>query len=135
MEKARRTDAERFSNGGRLTGCGCPASKIGVRADGVIVPCTMLSHMELGRINQDTLQDIWQNNKRLYKLRTRHLISLDSFAECTECAYVPYCTGNCPGLAFTLTGDVDRPSPDACLKHFLNGGGKIPMLTNATSMK
>ena len=51
----------------------------------------------------------------------RHLIALARFEECRACDYRPYCTGNCPGLAFSLTGEVDRPSPDACLKRFLRG--------------
>ncbi len=128
MEKARRTDAAQFSNGGRLTGCGCPSSKIAVRPDGMIVPCTMLSHMELGRINQDSFEEVWQKNKTLHKLRTRHLIPLDSFTECAGCDYISYCTGNCPGLAYSLTGGVNQPSPDGCLQKFLADGGTIPAL-------
>ena len=39
---------------------------------------------------------------------------------------MPYCTGNCPALAYTLTGEVNHPSPDACLRRFLEEGGQIP---------
>ena len=48
MEAARLENAPPFPNGGRLTACGCPTSEITVRADGVIVPCSMLAHMEFG---------------------------------------------------------------------------------------
>ena len=126
MEKARKESAPKFDNGGNLTACGCSSNKITVRADGMIVPCSMLSHMELGRINQDSFQDVWLTNREMQKLRSRHHISLDSFAECAGCKYTPYCTGNCPGSAFTLTGNVNQPSPDACLHRFLAEGGKIP---------
>ena len=132
MEKARKEGAPQFDNGGSLTGCGCPTSKIAVRSDGAIVPCTMLSHMELGRINEDSFQEVWQKSRALQKLRARHKISLASFEECTGCEYTPYCTGNCPGLAFTLTGNVNQPSPDACLDRFLAQGGKIPILDGIT---
>lgn len=128
MEKAHKKSTPKFNNGGNLTGCGCPTNKIAVRADGVIVPCSMLSHMKLGRINKDILQDVWQKNRDLQKLRNRHLIPLESFKECAGCNYVSYCTGNCPGLAYTLTGNVNEPSPDACLKKFLSEGGKIPVI-------
>ena len=128
MEKARKESAPKFNNGGNLTGCGCPTNKIAVRADGVIVPCFLLSHMELGRINQDSFQKIWQKSQEMHNLRTRHHMPLESFEECTGCEYTPYCTGNCPGLAFTLTGKVNQPSPDACLQRFLAEGGKIPIL-------
>ena len=126
MEEARAQGKPAFHNGGRLTACGCPSNKISVRADGVIVPCNMLAHIELGRINHDSLADIWQNSPALNQLRGRHTIPLTGFEFCAGCPYSPYCTGNCPGLAYTLTGKIDHPSPDACLRSFLAGGGAIP---------
>jgi len=125
MEEARAQGKPAFPNGGRLTACGCPTHKISVRADGVIVPCTMLAQIELGRINEDSLAEIWQNSPALNQLRNRHTIPLAGFEFCAGCLYIPYCTGNCPGLAYTLTGQVDHPSPDACLRRFLEGGGAI----------
>jgi len=65
MEEARSQGKPAFHNGGRLTGCGCPSNKISVRADGAIVPCNMLAHVELGRINRDSLADTWQNSPAL----------------------------------------------------------------------
>jgi SynChlorMet cassette radical SAM/SPASM protein ScmE len=125
MEKARAQGDLPFHNGGHLTACGCPSNKISVRADGAIIPCVMLSHIELGRINQDSLAEVWQNSPALNKLRNCRSISLSEFEFCAGCSYIPYCTGNCPGLAYSLTGLVDHPSPDACLKKFLEAGGTI----------
>jgi len=125
MEEARVQGKPAFHNGGRLTACGCPTNKISVRADGIIVPCNMLAHVELGRINQDSLAEIWQNHPALNQLRNRHTIPLTGFEFCAGCSYIPYCTGNCPGMAYSLTGQVDHPSPDACLRKFLEGGGTI----------
>ena len=125
MEQARAENAPPFPNGGRLTGCGCPSNKIAVRADGVIVPCTMLAHIELGRINRDSLAEVWRKAPALNELRRRRSIPLADFGFCAACEYTDYCTGNCPGLAYTLTGEVDHPSPDACLRRFLQDGGKI----------
>jgi len=125
MEAARLAQAPAFHNGGRLTGCGCPRTKISVRADGAIVPCNMLEHVVLGRINQDSLAEVWKNSPELNQLRTRNAIPLDGFAFCAGCDYIPYCTGNCPGLAYTLTGSIDHPSPDACLRNFLKDGGTL----------
>ncbi len=130
METARLQHAPAFPHGGHLTACGCPMQKIAVRADGVLVPCSMLPHIELGRINQDSLADIWQQNSKLNQLRRRHTIPLTGFEFCADCSYRPYCTGNCPGLAYSLTGQIDYPSPDACLRRFLEEGGKIPSLEN-----
>jgi SynChlorMet cassette radical SAM/SPASM protein ScmE len=125
MENARVRNATTFPNGGRLTACGCPGNKISVRADGTIVPCSMLAHIELGHINHDSLSEIWQNSPALNQLRNRQTIPLAGFEFCAGCTYIPYCTGNCPGLAYTLTGIVDHPSPDACLRRFLEEGGTI----------
>jgi SynChlorMet cassette radical SAM/SPASM protein ScmE len=125
MEDARRGNAPGFDYGGRLTGCGCPAHKIAVRADGMIVPCVMLAHLVLGRINRDRLQEVWLNSPALMDLRGRNAISLGAFEFCAGCGYQPYCTGNCPGLAYALTGEINHPSPDACLRRFLAGGGKL----------
>jgi SynChlorMet cassette radical SAM/SPASM protein ScmE len=125
MEEARAGGAPVAWNGGHLTGCGCPNSKIAVRADGAIVPCNMLAHMELGRINRDSLAAVWQHSPALNQVRVRHTIPLTGFAFCADCGYAPYCTGNCPGLAYTLTGQVDHPSPDACLRRFLAEGGRL----------
>ena len=67
-----------------------------------------------------------------YRLRRRREIPLSSFSFCRDCAYAPYCTGNCPGLAYSLTGEIERPSPDACLKRFLAAGGALPSLPRDT---
>jgi SynChlorMet cassette radical SAM/SPASM protein ScmE len=126
METARRQKVFSFNDCGRLTGCGCTHNSIAVRADGTMVPCSMLAHMELGRINRDSLAEIWQKNQELNNLRQRHHIKLSDFAYCRDCSYLNYCTGNCPGLGYAITGQVDHPSPDACLKRFLAEGGSIP---------
>jgi SynChlorMet cassette radical SAM/SPASM protein ScmE len=126
MEEARTQGTLPFPSGGHLTGCGCLFEKFAVRADGVFVPCCMLAHMELGRINQDDLQEVWQHHAGLNRLRQRHTIPLTTFEFCRGCPYVPYCTGNCPGLASTLTGQINHPSPDACLRKFLEDGGQLP---------
>jgi SynChlorMet cassette radical SAM/SPASM protein ScmE len=126
MEKARREGKDRLPNRGYLTACGGPMNCIAVRADGVMVPCIQLSHIELGRINKDDLQDVWQNHPELLKIRSRNKISLSEFEFCKDCPYIDYCTGNCPALSYTLLGEVDHPSPDACLKRFLEDGGKLP---------
>jgi SynChlorMet cassette radical SAM/SPASM protein ScmE len=126
MELARQKGEKSIALGGCLTACGCVMDKIAVRADGTVVPCTMLSHIELGQINRDDLKDIWQNHPGMKEIRQRRNISLNDFEFCKGCEYINYCTGNCPGLAYTITGKVNHPSPDACLRQFLEDGGKLP---------
>ena len=110
---------------GFLTGCNGPRQTIAVRADGAIIPCLQLGHMVLGRIGHDDFIHIWQNHPDLKKLRQRSLIPLSSFAFCRDCAYTDYCTGNCPATAYTMMGEVNHPSPDACLRLFQEQGGTL----------
>ncbi len=126
MEEARREGKAQMPNRGSLTGCGCYKSGLSVRADGTITPCTMLSHIELGRINRDDLGEVWQSHEALSALRQRHRIPLSDFSFCEGCPYVNYCTGSCPGLSYTLMGAVNHPSPDSCLRKFLAEGGRLP---------
>ena len=126
MEKAVREGQEYIDGRGFLSGCNGQTSEIAVRADGVMVPCIQMSHMELGRINRDGLQEVWQEHPELRRLRQRHKISLAEFEFCQGCDYIPYCAGNCPALAYTILGKENHPSPDACLKRFLDAGGRLP---------
>ena len=111
---------------GYLRACGGIMSKMAVRADGVMTPCTQMGHIELGRINRDDLMEVWQRHPELTRLRERRAVPLSTFGFCKRCAYVPYCTGNCPALAYISLKEDNHPSPDACLKRFLEAGGKIP---------
>ncbi len=126
MEVARRTGKRDFPNGGYLTGCGGPMSKLAVRADGVIVPCAQMPDMELGLINRDDLKVIWQDHPDLNRLRNRVNIPLTQFEFCRDCEYMGYCTGNCPAVASSMVHDAWQPSPDACYRKFLESGGKLP---------
>jgi SynChlorMet cassette radical SAM/SPASM protein ScmE len=127
MEQARR-EATVMSGRGCLTGCGGPMNTMGVRADGAMVACGQIPHMELGRINRDDLRDIWQHHPELTRFRERRSIPLSSFEFCADCNYINYCTGSCPALAYTITGDPYHPAPDACLRKFLLEGGRLPSL-------
>ncbi len=117
---------ERMADRGFLTGCNGPRQTIAVRADGAIVPCLQLGHMVLGTITADDLGDVWRNHPDLRTLRARPEIPLASFAFCRDCTYRDFCTGNCPAIAYTLRGEVNHPSPDACLRLFLEQGGRLP---------
>lgn len=125
MERARR-QGKPTPGRGYLVGCGGVFTKLAVRADGVMVPCNQLAHVQLGRINRDSLRTVWQTHPELQRLRQRRTIPLTEFEFCKGCEYLPYCTGNCPALAYTLVGEENHPSPDACLKRFLDQGGRLP---------
>lgn len=113
-----RLSGEPIPGRGFLVACGCVFERIAVRADGAYTPCCMLPQMVLGHIGSDALTDVWQNARDLQSVRTRRKIPLNSFEDCQGCEYAPYCTGNCPGTASSLTGDPNRPSPEGCLRRW-----------------
>lgn len=126
MKLAHRKGKKGISGGGYLSSCGGVLTKMAVRSDGVMVPCTQMSHIELGRINKDDLKRVWMNHPALIELRGRRSIALSEFELCKRCEYMPYCTGSCPALSYTILGNENHPSPDDCLKKFLDKGGKLP---------
>ena len=126
MEEARRCGLVSMPGGGRLTGCGGTMTKLAVRADGVLLPCSQIPDLELGRINHDDLRQVWTEHPILNRLRDRVRISLEEFEFCRGCPYINYCTGNCPALSYTLVHDAWHPSPDACYRRFLEAGGRLP---------
>ncbi|MEI8348608.1 MAG: SynChlorMet cassette radical SAM/SPASM protein ScmE [Candidatus Omnitrophota bacterium] len=126
MEEARHTRKAQPAGRGYLTGCAGPMSKIALRPDGVFVPCILLSHIELGKMNKDDFRAIWQSHPALKSLRSRHLIPLNEFAFCKDCLYVDYCAGGCPALSYTVVGNMNHPNPDTCLRKFLAEGGYLP---------
>ncbi len=126
MERARRDLQPAQPNQGSLLSCGGVFEAMGVRADGVMVPCSQMPHIELGRINRDSVREVWQNHTELRRMRERRNIPLTEFDFCAGCEYTPYCTGSCPALAYTITGREDHPNPADCLKRFLGQGGRLP---------
>jgi SynChlorMet cassette radical SAM/SPASM protein ScmE len=126
MERARREGKDRIPGRGYLISCGGVMSKMAVRADGVMVPCSQMPQSELGRINKDDLKEVWQNHPELIRLRLRRNIPLSDFEFCRNCDYINYCAGGCPALAYTIMNEENHPSPDACLRRFLEEGGKLP---------
>jgi len=129
MEKARQKGQESVPGGGFLTGCNGPQQTIAVRADGTMIPCIQMSHIEMGRINRDDLKTVWKEHPELKRLRERCTIPLSDFEFCQGCDYINYCTGNCPALACVIYGEENHPSPDACLTRFLEAGGRLPAVT------
>ena len=115
-----------MSNRGFLSGCNGVKMKMAIRSDGVMIPCAQLSHMELGRINRDSLKEVWQNHPELERLRNATRIPLTEVEFCTGCAYINYCAGSCPGISYMATGKENVPYPEACMKRFIENGGRLP---------
>ena|SRR3990167_6555585 len=76
----------------------------GQGADGVIVPCIQLSHIELGRINKDALYEVWHKHLELENLRARRSISLSDFEFCNGCGVHQLLLRELPGACVYACG-------------------------------
>ena len=128
VEKAIADGKESLDQCGFLRSCGGVFANMAVRSDGTMVPCTQINHIDLGKINQVDLKEVWTNHPELKRLRERRDMSLGDFEYCKGCKYMSYCRGGCPALAYNLTGDENKPSPDACYRAFKEAGGKLPII-------
>jgi SynChlorMet cassette radical SAM/SPASM protein ScmE len=104
---------------GYLTACGCAFKKLAVHHDGTITPCNMLPKLEMGRINIDSLKEIWKSHPTLKVLKERKQIPMNQVPGCRDCEWTDYCNGGCPGLAYEMTGDFNSANPHDCFRHFL----------------
>jgi SynChlorMet cassette radical SAM/SPASM protein ScmE len=101
---------------GTLSACGGVFSKLAVHHDGTIVPCHLLSTLNLGAIGVDSLQDIWLNHPTIIVLRQRYETPLSSLETCQDCVYQGFCTGGCPGGAEYVNGDFNTRNPMDCYR-------------------
>jgi len=124
MEHARRTGEKTTRwQMGYLTACGCIFSKLDILHDGTIVPCHILHDLHLGHVATDSLQEIWDTHPILKAMRERRSIPMQQVPGCQDCEWAPYCNGSCPGLAYELTGDLNRANPEDCYRKFLQEMG------------
>jgi SynChlorMet cassette radical SAM/SPASM protein ScmE len=126
MESSHLSCLPELPGGGNLAFCNNIMKEMAVRADGTMTPCSQLNHIDLGKINRDSLLNVWQNHLELKRLRERSNILLKDFQFCQDCVYIKFCNGGCPASAYQLVGEENHPSPDLCFKRFLKEGGRLP---------
>lgn len=121
-------NAEPFNGCGTLNSCGCVGNTLAVRADGMYVPCNQIDGEVLGKINVDSMKEVWQKSKGLNTFRDRRDIKLSEFEKCKSCEFQNYCRGGCPAIISALRNDLYIPSTIDCLKTFLENGGVMPSI-------
>lgn len=113
------SDISLSNNTGCFTGCNIMWQSLAVLHDGTYVPCLQLPHMRLGKIGEDSLKNIWLNSPVMRTFRQRHTVSLETDSRCKGCAYIQYCTGGCPAVAYSMTGDINRANPRDCYRAYI----------------
>lgn len=92
---------------------GCSAGIVGscITPDGYVTPCTRL-YKRIASIREQSLKDIWENNK-LFKTLRRRKGNLKG--KCGKCEYINVC-GGCRAAAYHVAGDVCAEDPSCWLK-------------------
>ncbi|MGQ9597676.1 MAG: SPASM domain-containing protein, partial [Thermoproteota archaeon] len=92
-----------------IGGCGAGRFYISVEPNGDLYPCVFFSHDEevrLGNLLKDDFEEIWVENKLLWKLRNKDALK----GNCGECLY-RYICGGCRARAYNYFHDVLAPDP------------------------
>jgi SynChlorMet cassette radical SAM/SPASM protein ScmE len=116
IEEALAAGETGFPGRGTLCGCGGMWSKMDVLHDGTIVPCHVLHELHLGRVGEDSFQELWLEHPTMLALRERHTIPLESLETCRDCPYVGFCTGGCPQGALLVYGELNARNPYNCYR-------------------
>lgn len=66
--------------------CSAGINNLGISSNGIVYPCIFLRE-KIGDLNIDTIQDIWNNNEILKKLRNRDI------GKCGKCKHNKVCGG------------------------------------------
>lgn len=120
MEAARKTGktTNRWRMG-YLSSCGGVFNKISVLHNGSIVPCTMLHDLSMGNILTDDLLFLWNKSSVIRSIRDRYSVSISDVAECSDCEWIRFCNGGCPGVVQQVQQSIIAPSKSGCYKDFL----------------
>ncbi|MDH5374467.1 MAG: SPASM domain-containing protein [Candidatus Bathyarchaeota archaeon] len=81
-------------------GCSAGLTYAGVTASGDLIPCVPASSIKLGNLLEQSLEEIWINNKLLNYIRNRKALK----GSCKICAYSDLC-GGCRYTARITHGD------------------------------
>jgi len=106
---------------GSLTACGGVFNKLAIHHDGTMAACNMLSGVELGHINHDSLSHVWLHHPQLKALRERQHLRMGDLPECQDCEWADFCNGSCPSMAFERTGGFNVANMEDCYRRFLGG--------------
>jgi len=73
----------------------------------------------MGHINRDSLSHLWQTHATLQALRERRSLPMSQVPGCGGCEWTDFCNGSCPGMAYEMTGELNRGNPHDCYRRFL----------------
>ena len=101
---------------GTLSACGGVFNKMSINHEGILLPCTMLTSMPMGKMGTDDLKDIWQNHPAINAVRERRTIPTETLDTCHDCSYSGFCTAGCPAMAINESGKLNARDSMSCYR-------------------
>ncbi len=77
----------------------------------------------MGNMLNDDLLDVWANSKVIKEVRDRYVIPMSELPECSNCEWVDYCNGGCPGIVQQIQKTIMAPNWRGCYRNFLKSNG------------
>jgi len=101
---------------GTLSACGGVFSRMSINHEGILLPCTMLTSMPMGKMGTDDLKDIWQNHPSINAVRERRTIPTETLDTCRDCSYAGFCAAGCPAMAINEVGELNARDSMSCYR-------------------
>lgn len=101
---------------GTLSACGGVFNRMSINHEGILLPCTMLTSMPMGKMGTDDLKDIWQNHPSINAVRERRTIPTEMLDTCHDCPYVGFCNAGCPAMAINESGKLNARDSMNCYR-------------------
>ncbi|NMA31967.1 MAG: radical SAM protein [Candidatus Methanofastidiosa archaeon] len=94
--------------------CSAGQDKLLIGPDGSVHPCEAFkSDLATSNIKANSLQKIWETDKRINEIRGLHSEEIEV---CNRCTNLAKCGGGCPGQRWVAHGRIDQgPDPLACV--------------------
>lgn len=96
-----------------ISGCLIGWNGVSVLANGVVLGCRRLPFLQVGRMPEQSFEDIFLGSPVLRQYRRREF-----FEGCGECDFYMVCRG-CPANVYSLTGDPLARNP-LCYRHLVD---------------
>jgi radical SAM protein with 4Fe4S-binding SPASM domain len=78
---------------------------LAVLSDGTVLGCRRMPHLKVGKLPEQSFEDIYLGSEVLRKYRRR-----EYYAGCGGCDFYQHCRG-CPANVYSLTGDPFARNP------------------------
>jgi radical SAM protein with 4Fe4S-binding SPASM domain len=112
IEGYKKLKRKKYQRAAKLSLCGAGRLTVGIRSDGMVIPCSAIWDIPCGSLREKSFLEIWNNSDVLDRFRNIDRVSMDSIAECKTCELKYFCQGNCKAAQYHYSGSISGFCPD-----------------------